>query len=114
VGFLLILLLIAILLIIFAAVLIGKIIGIILFLIIAALCGAVAEYVLHQHEGLGVTLLIGLIGAALGAIIAHLFHLPSLLQIAGVQIVWTIVGAIIVVAILRLVRPPRKRLGLFG
>jgi uncharacterized membrane protein YeaQ/YmgE (transglycosylase-associated protein family) len=88
--------------------LVHSIIGLILFVVIAGLCAALAEYVLHVREGVFTTVVVGLIGAAIGVIIQHIFRLPTLLAPFGVPIVWTILGSIIVVAILRLVLGNRR------
>jgi uncharacterized membrane protein YeaQ/YmgE (transglycosylase-associated protein family) len=81
---------------------IGTLLGLVFFLVVAALCGAAAEYFLGHREGVGETFLIGLIGAAIGAVLAHVLHLPGLIHIGGVSIVWTVVGAMIVVFLLKL------------
>ena len=85
--------------------LIGTLLGLVFFLIVAALCGAAAEYFLGHKEGVGETFLIGLIGAAIGTVLSHVLHLPTLIAIGGVSIVWTIIGAMIVVFLLKLARP---------
>lgn len=88
--------------------LIGTLIGLVFFLVIAAICGAVAERFLRHREGVGETFLIGLIGAAIGTVLAHVLHLPRLLSISGVSIVWTIIGAMIVVFLLKLASPEKS------
>lgn len=108
------LILIAVVLFILAAAIISSVLGIVLFVVVAALCGAAAEYLLGEPEGVGETVLIGIIGAALGAILAHLLHLPPLIAIAGLHIVWTIVGALIVVALLKVIRPSLRQRRLLG
>jgi hypothetical protein len=50
---------------------VGLGVGIILFLVVAGLCAAIAEYVLGMREGVVTTVLIGLIGAAVGLIRAQ-------------------------------------------
>ena len=92
----------AIILLLTAFAILHAVLGIVFFLVIAGLCAAAAEYVLGLRESVGVTLLIGLIGAALGVILAHLLGLPRFLDIFHVPIVWTIVGSLIVVGVLRL------------
>lgn len=92
---------------IFALAIIHAIVGIVLFLIVAGICAAAAEYFLGEKQGVGQTLLIGLIGAALGVVLAALLHLPSL-AIAGLPIVWTIVGSAVVVVILKLTRSSKS------
>jgi uncharacterized membrane protein YeaQ/YmgE (transglycosylase-associated protein family) len=101
--FLVLLALVFIILLVFVLSIIHALFGLVLFLVIAGLCAAAAEYFLGHREGVGETLLIGLIGAALGVIGAYLLHLPRL-SIAGVPIVWTILGSMAVVAILKLAR----------
>lgn len=101
--------LLLIVLFIFALTIIHAVLGIVLFLVVATLCAAAAEYFLGHKEGVGETLLIGLIGAAIGVIFAWALHLPRL-AIAGVPIVWTILGSLIVVGILRLARGDRRSL----
>lgn len=95
----------------FVLAIVRTLVGIIVFLVVAALCGAAAEYFLGAKEGVGETLVIGLIGAALGTILSHLLRLPSLIVIGGLPLVWTIVGSMIVIAILKAVRRQPGRLG---
>jgi uncharacterized membrane protein YeaQ/YmgE (transglycosylase-associated protein family) len=83
--------------------------SLVLFLVVAGLCGAAAEYFLGHREGVGETLLIGLIGAALGVLVASILHLPRL-PIFGVPIVWTVLGSMVVVAILKLARGDSRSL----
>jgi hypothetical protein len=58
--------LVFIILFLFALEIIHAVLGVVLFLVVAGLCAAAAEYLLGQRQSLGATLLIGLIGAALG------------------------------------------------
>ncbi|MGI8551592.1 MAG: hypothetical protein ACR2PL_12535 [Dehalococcoidia bacterium] len=102
------LLLLFVVLLFFVISVIHAVFGVVLFLVVAALCAAAAEYFLGHKEGLGETLLIGLIGAALGAILSRLLHLPSLIVIAHLPLVWTIAGSMIVVGLLRLARPDSR------
>jgi hypothetical protein len=102
--------LVLLLIVVFAVV--GKLLGFVLFLVVAALCAAVAEYFLGFKEGVGETLLIGLIGAALGVLTAHLLHLPLLVPIFGVPVVWAILGSFAVVLVLRAATGNRRSLRL--
>ena len=99
-----------IILFVFMLSIIHAVFGIILFLVVAGLCGAVAEYFLGHREGVGETLLIGLIGAAVGVILAKVLHLPLFLSIFGLPIVWAIIGSLIIVALLRLARGNNRSL----
>ncbi len=77
--------------------------SIIVALIIATLCGAVAQMVVGYTRGgcLG-SILVGLIGAILGNYLASWLHIPPILVVAGVDIIWTLVGSAIFVALLAL------------
>ena len=77
--------------------------SIIVALIIATLCGAVAQLVVGYTRGgcLG-SILVGLIGAILGNYIASWLHMPWILIIAGIDVVWTLIGCAIFVALLAL------------
>lgn len=78
--------------------------GIIVTLIIAAICGAVAQLIVgYTRGGCLASLLVGLVGALLGSWLAGLLHMPALLPIYGVDIIWTIIGAAVFVALLALV-----------
>jgi uncharacterized membrane protein YeaQ/YmgE (transglycosylase-associated protein family) len=88
--------------------LVHSIVAIILFLAVAGLCAAVAEYVLGMREGVLRTILIGLVGAAVGVILRELLHLPAWVSIEGLPIVWTVLGSLIVVLIVRLATGGRR------
>jgi uncharacterized membrane protein YeaQ/YmgE (transglycosylase-associated protein family) len=91
--------------------LIHSLFGLILFLVVAALCGAVAEFLLGYRHGVGQSLLVGLIGAAVGVILRYIFHLPPFFSLFGVPVVWAILGSFIVVGLLKLATGRRGSLG---
>ncbi len=77
---------------------------IILTIIIATLAGALAQLVVgYTRGGCLASILIGIVGALLGSWIANWLHLPNILVIAGVDVVWTFIGAAIFVAALALI-----------
>ncbi len=77
--------------------------SIIITLIIAGLCGAVAQLIVgYTRGGFLAALLIGFIGALLGSYIAALLRMPNILVVGGVDVVWTIIGAALFVALLSL------------
>src|SRR4051812_48918515 len=78
--------------------------SIVITIIIAGLCGAVAQLLVgYTRGGLLASLLIGFVGALLGNFLAGALHMPNILVVFGVDIVWTIIGAAIFVALLSLV-----------
>jgi len=85
-------------------------IGLVFLLLVAAICGAIAEKVLHYDGGgIGTTVGVGLTGAIVGWLLAKILHLPLALHIAGLPVLWTIVGSMIMVSGLKVVAPPRRR-----
>src|SRR5258707_14464139 len=73
--------------------------SIVITILVAALCGALAQLVVGYTRGgcLG-SLLIGLVGAVLGNWLATSLHLPQILVLYDVDVVWTFIGAAILVA----------------
>src|SRR5258708_6795489 len=84
-------------------------------LIIAALCGAVAQLIVGFTRGGCITsLVVGLIGAILGSWLAAELHMPPIIAIAGIAIVWTIIGAAILTAALTLIMGGRRYGGFYS
>jgi uncharacterized membrane protein YeaQ/YmgE (transglycosylase-associated protein family) len=82
----------------------------VLLLVIAGVCGSIAQAITgYSHDGCLVSIVLGLIGAMLGAWLARLLGLGEILaiQIGGhpFPIAWSIIGAALFVAVLRLLRP---------
>ena len=89
-----------------------SILEIIVYVVIAGVCGAIGGAIAGgTRGGFVVSVLLGLVGAFLGTWIARQFHLPAIwtVVIGGhpFPIVWSIVGAIILVAIADLFMRPR-------
>jgi uncharacterized membrane protein YeaQ/YmgE (transglycosylase-associated protein family) len=105
-----ILLFVALILFVLAIIVVRTILGLLLLLLLAGLCGAVAQSLLeYKRGGIGTTLLIGLVGAAVGAIIARVFGLPLLLVISRLPIIWSLAGSIVLVVALKLVAPEQPK-----
>lgn len=74
-------------------------------LIVAAVCGALAQLLIgYTRGGCLASLAVGVVGAILGNLIAVWLNMPNILFIEGVDIVWTMIGSAILVAVLSLVR----------
>ena len=81
----------------------------VLTLLIAGLCGAVAQLIVgYTRGGCIASLLFGLVGALIGSWLASVLHLPGLVQVFGIDIVWTIIGSALFVAILALAMGYRR------
>lgn len=81
----------------------------VVLLVIAGIAGAVAEFVVgFTPGGFLVSIILGVIGAYLGSWLAHQLHLPSLLPITvgtqTIELVWTILGALVLVGLVSLLR----------
>jgi uncharacterized membrane protein YeaQ/YmgE (transglycosylase-associated protein family) len=88
---------------------VSVLVGLVWLLLIATLCGWIAESLLHYREGgIGTTAGVGLLGAVIGWVLAKVLHLPLAPHIAGLPILWTLVGSVALVAGLRVAAPMRR------
>lgn len=91
-----------------------SLVEILIWLVIAAICGVIAEALVgFSPGGLIASIAIGLVGAFIGSWLAASLGLPGLLTVTfgdvQVELVWTIIGAALLVAVLSLIRRPRRR-----
>jgi uncharacterized membrane protein YeaQ/YmgE (transglycosylase-associated protein family) len=85
----------------------------IVWAIVGAICGALGEAIVgYSPGGLLVSVVIGLVGALLGSWLARELGLPSLLTFSyngeTIELLWTILGAALLVLLVSLVRRPRR------
>ena len=85
----------------------------VVLLIIAGIAGAIAEFLVgFSPGGFLVSVIIGVIGAYIGTFLAQRLGLPPLLTIAinnqTFPVVWAIIGSLILVAVLSMLRGPRR------
>ena len=79
-----------------------------LMLAIVGLASLAAQSLLgYRGAGLIFTMASGFLGAILGIIIARALGMPSWPKIGGLPVLWTLVGAVIVVAIAKVALPRR-------
>lgn len=91
-----------------------SILGFVILLIIAGICGALAEALIgFSPGGFLVSIGVGLVGAYLGMWLAGKLGFPSLLAISvddqSIDVVWTIVGAILLLGLISLLRGGVRR-----
>lgn len=83
----------------------------ILLAVVAAICGAIAQSLVgYSVGGCLVSAFVGYIGALIGVWVARQFGLPELLSVSvggeAFPVIWSIIGAALLVALLALVRRP--------
>lgn len=77
--------------------------GILAWIVLGAIAGFIADFLMHSHEGLIMTVVVGIVGALIGGFVAG-----SLLGVADVtglnleSIVVAVVGAVILIAVVRI------------
>lgn len=87
-----------------------------ILLVIAGICGALAELILGRRLGSGsliVTLILGVIGAYFGSWLSSWLGLPGYALEVGtmrMDLIWSLLGTLLVLALLSLVREGRLSL----
>jgi uncharacterized membrane protein YeaQ/YmgE (transglycosylase-associated protein family) len=75
--------------------------SIIMFIILGGLVGIIATSLMHRREGIVSSILIGIVGSFIGSIIARIFDSSaSYLSLSWGSFLWSLIGAIVLVAIL--------------
>ncbi|MBK9714124.1 MAG: GlsB/YeaQ/YmgE family stress response membrane protein [Kouleothrix sp.] len=86
-----------------------SLVGLLLLILVGAICGAIAEMLVgYSPGGFLASVVIGFLGALIGSWLAPRIGLPSILavNIEGfrIEILWAILGAVILLLILSLFR----------
>jgi len=84
-------------------------VGFLLLIVVGALCGALAQMIVgFSAGGFIASVVVGFLGALLGTWLAGAIGLPSLLAVRvegyTIEIFWSILGAILLLAVLSMVR----------
>ena len=87
--------------------------NILLLIIISAIVGGIAQAIVGvSRRGCFVSIVIGLIGALLGNLLANWANLPDILSIPigdeSFPLIWSVIGAVFFVAIVTLLAGRRK------
>ena len=82
-----------------------------LLALVAAICGAIAQSLVgYSVGGCLVSAFVGYIGALIGVWVARQFGLPELLSVSvggeAFPVIWSIIGSVLLIAVLALVRRP--------
>lgn len=89
-------------------------VGLLILIIVGAICGGIAEAIVgYSPGGFLASVAIGFLGALIGSWLAPRLGLPSILPVTiqgvTIEIVWSILGAIILLAVLSAIRRPARR-----
>ena len=83
--------------------------SIIMFIILGGLIGWIAARLLGREEGIFMSILIGIVGSFIGSWVAQLFTSgTSYLSLSWSGFFWSLIGAIILVALLNAFSHPRQ------
>jgi uncharacterized membrane protein YeaQ/YmgE (transglycosylase-associated protein family) len=84
--------------------------GIIAVIIIGGIVGWLASLIMGRHEGILASIVIGIIGAFIGGFVSRLFTGTdqAFLGFSWAGFFWSLIGAVILVAILNAFSHPRR------
>lgn len=84
--------------------------GIIMFIIVGGIIGWIASRIAGRHEGLLGSIIIGIVGSFIGSWIGSLFRTgsTSYTSLTWSGFIWSLIGAIILVAILNAISGRRR------
>lgn len=89
---------------------------ILILLLIAAVAGAIGQAIAgYSAGGCVASIAVGFIGALIGMLLARAFGLPDLfiISVGGEKfpLIWSIIGAALFVALIRLITAPARHIG---
>ena len=92
------------------------ILELLILLVIAGICGAIAETVVgFSPGGFVVSIIVGIIGAYLGTVLAGYLNLPPFFAVTvggqSIEIMWAILGSILLLLVISLFRGSGRRRG---
>jgi len=83
--------------------------GFIILVLVAALCGAIGAAIAgFTRTGCLTNIAIGLIGAVIGSWLCFQLRAPEFFVVAGIPIIWAIIGAALFMAVIGLLVNPRR------
>jgi uncharacterized membrane protein YeaQ/YmgE (transglycosylase-associated protein family) len=79
-------------------------IRILILLIIAAICGSLGASIAgSSKKGCLVSIVLGFIGAYIGSWLSQQLHIREIINIQGIPVIWSIIGAALFVAVINLI-----------
>lgn len=86
-----------------------SILGFLLLIVVGAICGVIAELIVgYSPDGFLLSVAVGFVGGWIGGWLAGVLRLPTMLlvQIEGhpIEIVWTVLGSILLLLVVSLFR----------
>lgn len=93
--------------------------GFVMLIVVGAICGAIAEMVVgFSPGGFLASVAVGFVGAFVGYWVAGVLHLPSFFVVQidrhPIEIVWTVLGSIILLLVVSVFRRSRHYAGRYG
>jgi uncharacterized membrane protein YeaQ/YmgE (transglycosylase-associated protein family) len=86
-----------------------SLISLLILLLVAALCGSIGSAIAgFSNQGCLVNMAVGFIGAIIGSWLSYELHAPRFFYIAGIPIIWAIIGAAIFMAVLGAISGRRR------
>lgn len=83
--------------------------SIIAFIILGGIVGWIAARIMGRDEGILASIIIGIVGSFIGSFIARLFtNGSSYLSLNWSDLLWSLIGAVILVAIMNAFSNPRR------
>jgi uncharacterized membrane protein YeaQ/YmgE (transglycosylase-associated protein family) len=84
-------------------------IGFLLLILVGAICGGIAEFIVgFRPGGFIASVVVGFLGALIGGLLAAPLGLPSLLAVRieghSIEVVWSILGAIVLLLVMGVFR----------
>ena len=86
-----------------------SLISLLILLLVAALCGSIGSAIAgYSNQGCMVNMAVGFIGAIIGSWLSYELHAPRFFHLAGIPIIWAIIGAALFMAVLGAISGRRR------
>lgn len=80
-----------------------------ILLLVAAICGSIGSAIAgYSNQGCLVNMAIGFIGAIIGSWLSYELHGPRFFYLAGIPVIWAILGAALFMAVLGAISGRRR------
>jgi uncharacterized membrane protein YeaQ/YmgE (transglycosylase-associated protein family) len=87
-----------------------SLISLLILLIVAAICGSIGSAIAgYSNQGCLVNIAIGFIGAIIGSYLSYELHAPRFFYLAGIPVIWAILGAALFMAVIGAISGRKKK-----